>query len=162
MLTNVPELSASYAPPTSRTHRAPIANPSQTQLLPMRAYLSPIDYTSIQHEITKLSLHSLLPFSFIFEIKEENYHHTTSYHIAHTSRTHRKPNSYPSRTHRKPIANPSRTHRAPIANPTPTHRAHIANPSRTHRAPIANPSQTQLLPMRPPHRAPIARLFITY
>jgi hypothetical protein len=127
---------------TFRTHRKPNSYPCAPHIAhTSRAYLSPIDYTSIQHEITKLSLHYLLPFSFIFEIKEENYHHTTSYHIAHTSRTHRKPIAHPSQTHRKPNSYPC----------APPHRAHIAHPS-----------QTQLLPMRLPHRAHIARLFITY
>ena len=42
--------------------------------------LSHIDYTSIEHEIANLSFTSLLPFSLMFEIKEENYYLFTLYH----------------------------------------------------------------------------------
>ena len=51
---------------TSRTHRKHIVHASH-------AHLSPIDNTSIEHDFILLSLITLLPLSFMFEIKEENY-----------------------------------------------------------------------------------------
>jgi hypothetical protein len=94
--------------PTYRAHipRA-CAHPSAHHL---RAYLSPIVYTSIEHEIANLSLTTLLPFSFIIIKKEENLRP-----LVHTSRAHWYTHPAPIGTHiLRPLVHTSRAHRAHI------------------------------------------------
>jgi hypothetical protein len=58
-----------------RTHLPTIYPPICPQSAhPSARILSPIDKTSIEHRLTQLSFATLLPFSFMFKIKEENYY----------------------------------------------------------------------------------------
>jgi len=75
--THLPTICAPICPQSAhpsahnlRTHLPTICAP----ICPQSARISPIDKTSIEHRLTQLSFATLLPFSFMFKIKEENYY----------------------------------------------------------------------------------------
>ena len=112
-----------FLSPTHRQRICPPYDRHTTAIRPPSARpLSPIDNTSIEHEIANLSLTTLLPFSFIIIKKEENLRP-----LVHTSRAHWYTHLARIGTHiPRPLVHASRAHWYTHLAPIGTHIAHTS------------------------------------